>query len=156
MGIGGALAKNCGVRLLQPVIHKVHEHLYFIKSRLIFLNEIRNGLAALVIFGWLVGAEMQFHFSLPLLAYGLKLASFVHVAQFGWRLFLQCLEVILALAEVFGDAFEELLKFGLDLGRLGHLLARSQLLLRKVKLLETRALLAEWRLDLDRLVLIVG
>lgn len=80
----------------------------------------------------------------------------MHVAQLGRRLFLQSLEVILALAEVFGDAFEELLKFGLDLGRLGHLLARRQLLLRKVKLLETRALLAEWRLDLDRLVLIVG
>lgn len=98
---------------------------------------------------------MEFQLSLPLFANRLELARFVHLAKLTLRLLLQSFEVLLPLAEVFGDGKEQLVELCLRLFRLGHLLARSQLLLGEVKLLQACSLLAERRLYLSDLFLIL-
>lgn len=98
---------------------------------------------------------MEFQLSLPLFAYRLELARFVHLAELTLRLLLQSLEVLFPLAEVLGDGKEQLVELCLRLFRLGHLLARSQLLLGEVKLLQACSLFAERRLYLYNLILIL-
>lgn len=155
LGVGGALAENGYVRLLEPVINDVHKRLNFLESCLIFLDEGRDRLPSLLLRRRLVAIVMEFQLSLPLFANRLELARFVHLAKLTLRLLLQSFEVLLPLAEVFCDGKEQLVELCLRLFRLGHLLARSQLLLGEVKLLQACSLLAERRLYLSDLFLIL-